>query len=199
MLARVSWSPSSFAHCVGVAAPEVDGEFAVDPDGDAAPDLVAIAEVGFEKASRDAARSQEAEPLTVTREWSITSLLRRGQGCLSADRMAQPVKAVQSEGKSRLRFDCDSAEMPMRRLRRTPRHNRSAFAPLPTGNDIVAPSKAHGQEHSGWHERSTKHSGVLRLGQWRIGEVWTARYGEPSNRCAAAIAEVQLERRCAVL
>ena len=40
--------PGSLGLGVGRAAPEVDGEFAVDPDGDGGPDLVAFAEVCFE-------------------------------------------------------------------------------------------------------------------------------------------------------
>ena len=48
MLARVSscqglWPPAS-----ADATPEVDGQFAVDPDGDGGTDLVALAEVAFE-------------------------------------------------------------------------------------------------------------------------------------------------------
>ena len=41
-------SPWSLAGGVGGATPEVDDEFAVDPDGDGGADLVAIAEVDFE-------------------------------------------------------------------------------------------------------------------------------------------------------
>ena len=48
MLARVSVLPGSLAVGVGGAAPEVDGELAVDPDGDGGADLVAFVEVGFE-------------------------------------------------------------------------------------------------------------------------------------------------------
>ena len=40
--------PGSFVGGVGGAAPEVDGEFAVDPDGDGGADFVAFAEVCFE-------------------------------------------------------------------------------------------------------------------------------------------------------
>lgn len=43
-----------------------------------------------------------------------------------------------------------------------------------------------------------EHSGVLLLGQWQIGEVGQHATREPSNRCAAAIAQVQLERRLAL-
>ncbi len=40
--------PGPCAGGVGVAAPEVDGQVAVDPDGDRGADLVTFAEVGFE-------------------------------------------------------------------------------------------------------------------------------------------------------
>ncbi len=48
MLARVSSLPGSLAGGVGRAAPEVDGQVAVHPDGDGGADLVAFEEVLFE-------------------------------------------------------------------------------------------------------------------------------------------------------
>ena len=51
MLARVFCCQGFLGGCFGGAAPEVDDEFAVDPDGDGGADLVAFLEIGFEGVS----------------------------------------------------------------------------------------------------------------------------------------------------
>ena len=102
--------PGPLAFGVGGATPEVDGELAVDPDGDGGADFVALTEVGFEGVA-DALEGGGAGAVDGgTCRCVLTSLLTT-MGVAGPEHRAYfgSLLRLTVEAESRLRLSCDSA------------------------------------------------------------------------------------------